>query len=137
MKPQRVEFTLDDGRQLSCSCYIVSFSDRGALTYSPSERANRNFIKVAEMEGRKLFGNHPTIVVPPNLTYDAEQGPHLPPYRFVGEFTSNPIDDKKCWSTAIVVWYQNAPFPVIGDDVAASFRSIEWESLAADQDIQL
>ena len=104
--------------------------------YTPSDRATRNFIKVAENEGRKLFGDHPVIVVPPAITYDAENRPHLPPCRFVGEFSSDPIDEKKCWSTAIVVWYQNTPYPIIGGDVETAFREIQWNASASDEEIE-
>ncbi len=107
------------------------------MIYTPSDRATRKFIKVAENEGRKLFGDHPVIVVPPTITYDAEERPHLPPYRFVGEFSSDPIDGTKCWSTAIVVWYQGPPYPVIGEDVERAFRRIEWNALASDEVIEL
>lgn len=136
MKPEHVEIVLDDGRQLRCSCYIVSSSDRGTLIYTPSDRATRNFIRVAENEGRKLFGNHPVIVIPPVLSRDDEGRPHLPRYRLVGEFTSDPMDRSMCWSKAIIVWYQSAPFPVIGDDVHMAFRSITWNALALDEAIQ-
>lgn len=137
MNYKRVEITLNDGRRISCICYIVSSSDRGALIYTPSDRATRNFIRVAENEGRKLFGDHPVIVVPPTITYDAEERPNLPPYRFVGEFTSAPFDDTKCWSTAIIVWYQNAPYPVIGKDVETAFRQIEWNTITKDENVDL
>lgn len=132
MNLQRVEVNLDDGRRLSCGCYIVSFSDRGAIMFTPSERATRNFIRVAENEGRKLFGDLPVVLVPPNITVDGERQ-FLPRYRFVGEFTSTPIDDSKCYSTAIVIWYQEGPYPVIGEDVESKFRLIDWNSVAIDQ----
>ena len=132
LKLEQIEIALETGRQLRCSCYIVSNSNRGAVMYTWCERTIRNFIRVAEREGRKFFGDHPVIVVPPNINRDDPDHPHLPLYRFIGEYTSDPIDETEHWSTAIVIWYQNAQFPVIGDDARAAFTGIDWDAVAAD-----
>ena len=136
MNYQRVEISLTDGRLLSCDCYIVSSSTRGAVLYTPLDRATRNFIKVAEREGKQFFGERPVIVVPPILTNDEQQRPNLPPYRFIGEFISQPFKSKNCWSRAIVVWYQNSPYPIIGEDAEVDFRLIDWDAIAVDQSIK-
>ena len=105
--------------------------------YSWCDRTIRNFIRVAENEGRKFFGDQPVIVVPPEINRDDPDRPSLPPYRFIGEFSSSPLDDSNDWSTAIVVWYQNSPFPVIGDDALPAFRGIDWGVSAADKSLEL
>lgn len=126
---------LRSGREIWTHCYIVSDSTRGALLYTPSERATRNFIRVAENEGRTLFGDHPVFLVPPRITNDREDRPCLPPVRFVGDFSSAQLNDANDLSSAIDIWYQESTFPIIGDDVRDAFVDIAWKNAAKDEKI--
>jgi hypothetical protein len=118
---------LKDGRELTATCAIVSSSDRGAMIFTPSDRATRNFIAKAHDDAKKLFGNKPVILVPPRMTRDDQDQPSLPPVRVVAEFSSRPFDEKSCLSSAVVIWYQQDAFPFIGQDVIGDFELIDWE----------
>jgi hypothetical protein len=124
--------TLNNGRELSSSCFLVSSSDRGAMLFMPSERAIRNFMAKAREDARKLFGEEPVIIVPPRITRDEEDRPWLPPVRMVAEFTSAPMSDAFDYSTAVVIWFQQGEYPLIGDDVREDFVGMEWEKYARD-----
>lgn len=118
---------LKDGRELTATCVIVSSSDRGALIFTPSERATRNFIAKAQEDAKKLFENVPIILVPPRIIHDEKMQPWLPPVRIVAEFSSRAFDEKSCLSAAVVIWYQQQAFPFIGADVIDDFELIDWE----------
>jgi hypothetical protein len=51
-----IETRLKDGRGLTGTCVIVSSSDRGAMIFTPSERATRNFIAKVHDDAKKLIG---------------------------------------------------------------------------------
>lgn len=123
---------LNNGRQISAGCCIVSTSERGTMLFTPSDRANRNFIRVAEVEAKTFFGDYPVIVIQPQTRTDNAGRPWLPPVRMIAEFTSEPIDDEYHYSTAVVIWYQEASTPFIGEDVHRDFGQIEWEKHARD-----
>jgi hypothetical protein len=125
--PIMIETRLKDGRELTATCVIVSSSDRGAMIFTPSDRATRNFIAKAHDDAKKLFGNKPVILVPPRMTHDEQDQPWLPPVRVVAEFSSRPFDEKSCLSSAVVIWYQQEAFPFIGKDVIGDFELIDWE----------
>ncbi len=105
------------------------------MLYTPSERATRNFIRVAERDAQKLFGEKPAILVPPRISYDDEDRPHLPPIRLVGEFYSNPLHEDSDLSTAVVIWYQQSTYPFIEPEIAVEFAQIDWEANAIDEQI--
>ena len=121
------------GREIWANCFIMSSSDRGALMFTPSDRATRNFIAKAHDDAKKLFGDYPVILVPPRITRDEEDRPWLPPVRFVAEFSSAPMSEIHCLSTAVIIWYQNEPLPFIGDDLASDFELVEWATHAKDE----
>jgi hypothetical protein len=125
--PMMIETRLKDGRELNATCVIVSSSDRGAKIFTPSDRATRNFIAKAHDDAKKLFGNKPVILVPPRITRDEQDRPWLPPVRLVAEFSSRPFDEKSCFSSAVVIWYQQEAFPFIGKDVICDFELNDWE----------
>jgi hypothetical protein len=125
--PSFVKTRLKDGRELSATCFIFSSSDRGAMILTPSDRATRNFISKAHDDAKRLFGEHPIILIPPRITRDEKDQPWLPPVRLIAEFSSAPTDDAFCLSTAVVIWYQREAFPFIGDDVVGDFEVIDWE----------
>jgi hypothetical protein len=125
--PMMIEARLKDGRELTATCVIVSSSDRGAMIFTPSDRATRNFIAKAQDDAKKIFGNKPVILVAPRITRDEQDQPWLPPVRLVAEFSSRPFDEKSCLSSAVVIWYQQEMFPFIGKDVIDDFAMIDWE----------
>jgi hypothetical protein len=65
--PMMIEMRLKDGRDLIATCVIVSSSDRGAMMFTPSDRATRNFVAKAHDDAKKLFGTKPVILVPPSI----------------------------------------------------------------------
>jgi hypothetical protein len=123
----RIEARLKDGRELLATCVIVSSSDRGPMLFTPSDRATRNFIAKAHDDAKKLFGNKPVILVPPRITRDEQDRPWLPPVRLIAEFTSRPFEERTCYSTAVVIWYQQDVFPFIGKEGSDDFEMIVWE----------
>jgi hypothetical protein len=125
--PMMIETRLKDGRELTATCVIVSSSDRGAMIFTPCDRATRNFIAMAHDDAKKLFGNKSVILVPPRIIHDEQDQSWLPPVRLVAEFSSRPFNEKSCLSSAVVIWYQQKPYPFIGSDVSDDFASIDWE----------
>jgi hypothetical protein len=130
-----IQARLKNGRKISSSCCIISTGDRGPLLFMPSERANRNFFRVAREDATKLFGDRPSILLPPHITKDGDGNPWLPPVRLVAEFSSAPISDGFDFSTAVIIWYQQSSFPFVGDDVRCDFECIPWESDAVDRSL--
>jgi hypothetical protein len=128
--PSTINIRLRDGRELVSTCFLVSSSDRGALIFTPSDRAIRNFIAKAQDDATKLFGDQPVILLPPQITRDEQAQPWLPPVRLIAEFSSTPMNEGFDYSSAVVIWYQQEAFPFIGDDVAGAFQMIDWENQA-------
>ncbi len=130
--PNLITAQLKDGRELSSTCFIVATSDRGAMIFTPSDRATCNFIAKAHDDARKLFPDCPLILVPPQISRDEKNQPWLPPVRLVAQFSSAPLNAAADFSNAVVIWYHQVPFPFVGDDVRGDFEMIDWQQYAKD-----
>lgn len=145
---QATELRLDDLR-LDCGWSVSLRSLRQFLVYGglleglPTREMNERIINrlVAEERGRP-FASEPLLLQPEQrpVEYHRER-----PYPFgepaaipgvgcVGEFRSYQTvrDHHECYSSLVVIWFQDGFTPPIAPEVWPQFRAINWAQHAAD-----
>ncbi|MBI4952141.1 MAG: hypothetical protein HY908_08910 [Myxococcales bacterium] len=126
------------GRRLHASAFHVQATYAGLLEGYPD--AERNELRLGRMpdRARQLLGALPVHVVAPPRRRVARPDPEDPPAEYLpacwiaASFRSDPIDRVMHGSSAILVWFQEAPFPMPSPEALADLRRVDWNALAQD-----
>ena len=116
-------------RRLWCYRYVVSLTYEGLMLGGPTEFGNRMQLQALPHEARRLFGEWPVHVIPPELSPGDIA---FPAVRIIASFTSGPTRPEMHLSSLVAVWFQHEQFPVPGDAARAALVAMDWERLALD-----
>ena len=95
----------------------------------PTEFGNRMLLEGLPHEARRLFGEWPVHVIPPDLSPGEIA---FPPVRLIASFISGPTRREMHLSSLVAVWFQHEQFPVPGHAARAALVAMDWERLALD-----
>jgi hypothetical protein len=124
-----LDVELDGGRSIWCWQYLASYTYAHFEVRSSSESCNRAMLEGVRSEAKRVFGDWPIYVLEPTRPAGTLDYPRV---RFIGFFTSMPMDDQMHLSSLIVVWFQPAQWPAMDDAALAAIKRLDWERLALD-----
>jgi hypothetical protein len=130
---------LASGRKIGAEVIFAYRTYANLLVGIPNERLNAEHLAPLPHQMKELFSNAPVFVIPPLRWPQSGEWPKgssnkielLPPVVLAGLFTSEPFANG-FKSRLVIVWHQQAVFPLIADFLLPHFESLDWEAIAED-----
>ena len=121
-----LQLRMTDDRTIWCWQYLATCTYASFPIRERTAEAREYLLRHVEHEATTMFGQRPLHMVMPD-----DESDEFPAFRFLGEFTSAPIESKDV-SVLILGWFQHSEHPVMDDATRQYVETLDWTALATD-----